>query len=331
MSLYDYQLTLTDVTQHHDAITGTSKDPVMLDYKERLGNAIQAASSVISRALNKLTSKGTTSSVKNRLPILYQTVNISEVDISFNTLASIIYNPLAHEYWTWLRIPVSENSSYLVYDFEGKEVLNVSHVPINSKVKSMVGHHRNISQELVFNAKLPALGYTTFFVVKESGNGHSESQRNISVNTEKELVLKGKNFELLMDSLTGKMKHIVKGGKAHKVAQSFHYYPSQGTSSSWEFCPSGGSVDLSDYNSILVSALQYDGFAEVTQKVNDWLWQTVRVYENKDFAEFDWVIGPVADKPVVGKDVVTRFDTDLDSKGIFYTDANGRQDVSVFS
>lgn len=301
----------------------------MLDYKERLSNVILAASSVISRALGKLTSKGAASVTNAGLPIqVYHTVNISEVDMSFNILASIIYNPLAHEQSTWLRVPVTEKSSYLVYDCDGKEVLKVNHVPINSKVRSMVGHHRNVSQELVFNAKLPALGYTTFFVVKGSDSGHSEKKQNISVNTEGELLLKGKNFQLLLDSQTGRVKHIVKGGKRHRVAQSFHYYPSQRTSSSYEFCPSGGSVDLSDYSTSIVSAAQYDGFAEVTQKVNDWIWQTVRVYEDKDSAEFDWVIGPVAEKPVVGKDVVTRFVTDLDTKGTFYTDANGRQDVS---
>lgn len=299
----------------------------MLDYKERLNNAILAASSVISRALGKLTSKGAI--VSNGLPIVYHTANISEVDIYFNTLASIIYNPLAHEQSTWLRIPVSENSSYLVYDFNGKEVPKVNHVPINSKVKSMVGHHRNISQELVFNAKLPALGYTSFFVVKGTDSEHLQNKQNISVNTQQELVLKGKNFELLVDSSTGKVKHIVKAGRPFRLTQSYHYYPSQSTSSSYEFCPSGGSVDISDYSSIIVSAVQYDGFAEVTQKINDWLWQTIRVYEDKEFAEFDWVIGPVAEKPVVGKDVITRFDTDLDTKGTFYTDANGRQDVSV--
>src|SRR5699024_5455492 len=135
--------------------------------------------------------------------------------------------------------------------------------------------------------------------------------------------------ELLLDGETGRVKHIMKGGKVHKVGQSFHYYPSKGTSSSYEFCPSGGAVDLSDYSSSVVSAIQFDGFAEVTQQVNDWVWQTIRVYEDKEYVELDWVVGPVSDQPSVGKDVITRFDTDLNTKGRFYTDANGRQDVSI--
>lgn len=312
--------------QHHDAITGTSREFVTVDYKERLSSAILAASTVISHALGKLINKG--AHVSNGLPIIYHTVNISEVDLTFEGgLASIVYNPLVHKQTTWVRIPVSESTNYKVYDFEGKEVPKVSHVPINSKVKSMVGHHRSISYELVFSAKLPALGYTTFFVVK-SGSGLSQNKRPIAVNAEQELVMKGKNVELVLDGKTGKVKHLVKGGKVHRLGQSFHYYPSKGTSSSYEFCPSGGSVDLSDYSSSVVSAVQYDGFAEVTQQVNGWIWQTVRLYEDKEYAEFDWIIGPVAEQPDIGKDVITRFETDLDTRKTFWTDANGRQDVS---
>ncbi|KAH8042797.1 hypothetical protein HPB51_025849 [Rhipicephalus microplus] len=64
---------------------------------------------------------------------------------------------------------------------------------------------------------------------------------------------------------------------------------------------------------------------EVHQKFSDWLTQVIRVYDDADFVEFNWVVGsiPVADQK--GKEIITRFDTELKNDGIFYTDSNGRE------
>lgn len=51
----------------------------------------------------------------------------------------------------------------------------------------------------------------------------------------------------------------------------------------------------------------------------------IRIYKDEDHAEFEWLVGeiPVGDK--VGKEVVTRFHSDITSNGVFYTDSNGRE------
>lgn len=51
----------------------------------------------------------------------------------------------------------------------------------------------------------------------------------------------------------------------------------------------------------------------------------IRVYKNENYAEFQWLIGPVPIDDKIGREIITRFDTDIKSNGIFYTDSNGRE------
>lgn len=61
------------------------------------------------------------------------------------------------------------------------------------------------------------------------------------------------------------------------------------------------------------------------QTFNEWLSQVIRIYKDDNFAEFEWLVGgiPIADN--VGKEIVSRFHTDINSAGTFYTDSNGRE------
>ena len=51
----------------------------------------------------------------------------------------------------------------------------------------------------------------------------------------------------------------------------------------------------------------------------------VRIYKNENYAEFQWLVGPIPVQDKIGREIITRFDTDIESNGIFYTDANGRE------
>lgn len=47
----------------------------------------------------------------------------------------------------------------------------------------------------------------------------------------------------------------------------------------------------------------------------------IRIYKNEKYAEFQWVVGPIPN----GFEIITKFDTDIESNGVFYTDSNGRE------
>ena len=50
-----------------------------------------------------------------------------------------------------------------------------------------------------------------------------------------------------------------------------------------------------------------------------------RVYKGQPFVEIEWTVGPINDDDGIGKEVVTRFKTDIDSGDSFFTDSNGRE------
>jgi len=53
--------------------------------------------------------------------------------------------------------------------------------------------------------------------------------------------------------------------------------------------------------------------------------QVISLYPGRDYAEFEYTIGPIDISDNLGKEIITRFSTDLETKNTFYTDANGRE------
>lgn len=51
----------------------------------------------------------------------------------------------------------------------------------------------------------------------------------------------------------------------------------------------------------------------------------IRIYKDENFVEFQWLIGEIPINDGFGKEIITRFETDIESSGIFYTDSNGRE------
>ena len=50
-----------------------------------------------------------------------------------------------------------------------------------------------------------------------------------------------------------------------------------------------------------------------------------RLYKGASYAEFEHTVGPIPVKDNIGKEVITHFDTNIESGSLFYTDANGRE------
>jgi lysosomal alpha-mannosidase len=48
------------------------------------------------------------------------------------------------------------------------------------------------------------------------------------------------------------------------------------------------------------------------------------LYKNQKHAEFEWSVGPIPFEDGLGRDIALRFSTGLNSRSVFYTDANGR-------
>ena len=58
---------------------------------------------------------------------------------------------------------------------------------------------------------------------------------------------------------------------------------------------------------------------------NDWASEEVNLFENASTIEMEWTVGPVPIDDNIGKEIIIRYDTDIDSASKYYTDANGRE------
>lgn len=88
---------------------------------------------------------------------------------------------------------------------------------------------------------------------------------------------------------------------------------------------SSSSTHPSSFVSTTTTIVRGELVEEAHQVFSPWISQVTRLYKGADHAELDFSVGPV---PVaadgLGKEVVTRFHTDVASAGRFFTDSNGR-------
>jgi len=145
------------------------------------------------------------------------------------------------------------------------------------------------------------------------------------------LQMKGKSFTLQINEQSGALESITKNEKTHALRQSFKYYNPIGgiknieDSGSYQFCPNGTAHDFTTQK--LITKFSSGSLHELHQQFGDYITQTVRTYEDEDYIEFDWIVGPLPIADGVGKEIITRFESDINNENVFYTDANGRQIV----
>jgi lysosomal alpha-mannosidase len=58
---------------------------------------------------------------------------------------------------------------------------------------------------------------------------------------------------------------------------------------------------------------------------NDWASEEISLYDEGEFVEVEWTVGPIPIDDNIGKEIIIRYDTDIQSQGKYYTDANGRE------
>ncbi len=57
----------------------------------------------------------------------------------------------------------------------------------------------------------------------------------------------------------------------------------------------------------------------------EWASQEISVYDDGEFVEVEWTVGPIPIDDNIGKEIILRYNTDIASQSKFYTDANGRE------
>lgn len=325
------------IMQHHDAVTGTEKQKVADDYARRLDLGINSCSGNIKSALNQFTLGSVTDNETSETDSNYfkfsncLNLNISECEISENNNNFIvtIYNPLSHARFQNIRVPVSD-TNYKVTDYRGIAT-PAQFVPVPDSVKSLQFRKSTADYELVFLAiEIPPLGYKSYYISKNSNKNPEVMQMDQPAINE-EVVIGNKYLTIAFDK-NGLLSSITTEGVTNPLSQKFFYYKGASgdnkeftnrSSGAYIFRPNGTEFIISEKADIKV--IKGDLVDEVHQVFNEWISQVVRVYKVLNYVEFEWLVGPIPIDDSIGKEIISRFSTNIGSAGTFYTDSNGRE------
>ncbi|XP_043527609.1 lysosomal alpha-mannosidase isoform X2 [Frieseomelitta varia] len=310
------------VMQHHDAVTGTEKQLVADDYARILYAGMQQGTNVSFQALRKWRSSGNSEFASENMYTCMQ-LNISMcLYTEDENFVLAIYNPLSQKVVSPIRVPVQQGKYSVVDLTDGNEIASQI-VPIPESVQKIPGRRGNATDELVFFASLPPLGYKTYTVKRNSKNINQQPTGEVSIDNEFYNVSVNKNGHIV---IKWKKQNI-------ELTQSFHYYEGmEGNNEEFKNRSSGAYIFRPRSSSVKNfmkpgSYKIYKGplVQEIHQYVTDWVCQVVRIYSGKQYVEFDWLVGPIPVKDKIGKEIVTRYYSNLNTSGEFYTDSNGRE------
>lgn len=264
-------------------------------------------------------------------------LNISSCSITEQAeqpVAIYLFNPLAHDLSNYIvRLPISNDLYYEVHEANAENTLvNAVLVPIPEYVQKMPGRDGNAQKEIVFRANIKALGVSVYLLVpsKQPTSNSAKEVKGIQITTETSLKIK--NLDVKFNS-NGQISKLIKDNQAISFTNGFYYYEGANddirNSGAYIFRPrneEANKVESENVESTLYLDDKYNLVQEVHQKFKEsYIDQVIKLDPENEFVEFEFVVGPIPVDDMIGKEIVARYSTDLNSKGIFYTDSNGRQ------
>uniref|UniRef100_A0AAG5DR73 Alpha-mannosidase n=1 Tax=Anopheles atroparvus TaxID=41427 RepID=A0AAG5DR73_ANOAO len=332
-SFYEDHLTaLRDamgVMQHHDAITGTEKQHVADDYARMLYEAIEACSANTRSALNQLT--GERDSFKFDWTYC-KNANVSACALTENSanIVVLLYNPLGHSSSDIVRLPVKEGH-YIVRNDRSQTVPSTL-IPIPSSVLDLPFRDSAATHELVFPAEqIAPVGYRSFYVSKEQEERKDTTSSTATICQEDNISIGNDLLTVHFDE-NGFMSSITLEGETHPLKQNFLFYEGaygnneefrNRSSGAYIFRPNGTEKAVTEV--VEIQVVKSEIVQEVHQIFNEWISQVIRVYAGQDRVELEWLVGPIPIDDGTGKEIVSRFESNIASEGVFWTDSNGRE------
>ncbi|WKY16346.1 hypothetical protein Q1695_001202 [Nippostrongylus brasiliensis] len=316
------------LAQHHDAVTGTAKENVTRDYERRLARAAKEGEIVINDFLKKIYPKKSEKPPTHYLcPLINETVCPAVKDQS--TFVVTVFNSNSRQLTDTVTIPYYSDKVMVMNATGGRVAVQLVKT---FQVDSLKNKDR-APYELLLPVQVGPLGYASYIVDNSKSirtttptlpiriNKKMKAEQPISIENERILLMFDK------DGLVSTFKDKATNN-THTLNQQFFYYP--GTmkdpqpSGAYIFRPDGGVVGVEKPQIEVVKGPLVE---EVRQTFNSWIVQTIRLKKDAKHIEFDWVIGPIPkeQKNPITKEIITRYITDIDNRGVFYTDANGRQ------
>eukprot|EP01126_Amoeba_proteus_P042431 TRINITY_DN4611_c0_g2_i1.p1 TRINITY_DN4611_c0_g2~~TRINITY_DN4611_c0_g2_i1.p1 ORF type:complete len:1005 (-),score=211.24 TRINITY_DN4611_c0_g2_i1:125-2698(-) len=311
------------VAQHHDGVSGTSKQHVAYDYALGINKGVLKARAMVNDVLGKLVWKGV-----GEKPKYEQCDRLNQTTCSFTesqkSFSVVIFNPMGQSREELVRLPVG-SSSYVVYDSNGLVVPSQtipSFVPFATT--------KPAPYVLNFHASIPALGFNTYFVQVSTSAADTATPSKVFVpsphattsienNLVKVSFTNGKLF-----SITNKQTGVVT-----PTNHSYLYYDAYGVSNhqnsgAYIFRPkSNQTTPVCTTPSI--TQVVIGGVVQEVRIMCGWIAETVRITGQDPVVEFEYQLNSVPIDDGIGKEVISSFGTNIKSGGVSYTDSNGRE------
>lgn len=259
----------------------------------------------------------------------------------------MVYNPLALERSTIVRLPVSSAGKFEV-ERVGRQ--SSGQVSFHSSILAPLLHEDQEPKYLLMfeTGYIPPVGAATFRIVV-AGNFYQETDLTAwrfdprDIDGERFVEASNGLVSVKFDQTTGMLVGISGNGVDLKVGQTWGYYTSfdskfdhsdippstgQQCSSAYIFRPSEPEQDLRVISPALGRAEFVNTSVGLEVRVvfeQPWIKQVTRVLNSQPFVEIEYTVGPVPIDDGRGKEIVTRFQTPINSHGVFYTDSNGRE------
>ena len=268
-----------------------------------------------------------------------------------SALYVIVYNSLAKERSTIVRIPVSSKAAFDVTRVQdaARSVASTHH-SIEAPRDCPMCHRKHV---LYFDTGLlPPVGAVAFRITESAvQNAAAESvinpeplpskARTLGDNSLSPLLLSNGLVQATFDSSTGMLQKISNHLVDVEVTQEWGYYKSFDSSfgksdvedwgqnsGAYIFRPSEPEEDLTRLTPLAGRTVVIN--TTVGKEVHvtfqePWMKQITRVFRGQPYVEVEYIVGPIPIDDGRGKEIVTRFSSSIQSRGKFYTDSNGRE------
>uniref|UniRef100_A0A7S1KQR5 Alpha-mannosidase n=1 Tax=Percolomonas cosmopolitus TaxID=63605 RepID=A0A7S1KQR5_9EUKA len=337
------------LTTHHDAITGTSKQEVMDDYMKRLDIAAKPVEVHMQHLLSLLIATEVTQIPT--LNVAYRTRLEYNADVSVDGIMPIVvFNDLA-----WQRV------DYISVTVPSEYHFNVSTIDENTKRVILVSAER-VGNEILFLAQAPPVGFNTYFLTAlESVNHVVEKFHETPHFSEHQAIgvplpptapkMEGSslsqytgltpiitlcndfmeaNFHLHDEkSLPYVLRtiHLLDAEKTYRISQTLLSYESY-EDGAYIFRPEADAIHIDSQQVQLTSLKLHGNVKEIEQQLTPEIKQKFRVYNGvkKNTADMSYFVEMVIESTCgPTQEIVSRFQTDIDSKDTFFTDSNAFQ------
>lgn len=351
------------VLQHHDGVSGTSKQHVAYDYAKLVQAGINALVPCTIQKLKRILLGDETDAPEKYLKDLTycQLLNETKCEISVDATVTthgreggnekdlyvVVYNGLASNQSAVIDLPIGSSGTYVVENLQdgSAETVNALQTPFLSS------NDRSDGESFVLSFivdSLPAVGAKVFRIQKHDDSMASmlnerkveafpNPKNDITEEEEGDTVkISNGHVSISVDTKTGDIRRI--GTQEVGTLSSWGYYTSfdktkdsihendDHNSGAYIFRPSTPNQELQIVPTKNATIVHTSIGTEIHTKYKEpWIQTTTRIRKGVPFIEIEYQIGPVPINDGRGKEVVARYNTGINNNATFYTDSNGRE------